>query len=82
MKLESSKRAVLANQDKYYRMARVILNDHDEAQDVLQDMYLKLWADENVLVNVNNPEAYAMRMIRNLSLDRLRKKKKFTRFRT
>lgn len=45
------------------------LMQNEEAKDVLQDIFLKLWQKKDDLQMINNIEAFAMRMIRNRCLD-------------
>ena len=59
--------------DILFRVARYILEDDREAEDAVQETYLKLWASRSSLDQVENPKAYSIRMIRNICLDRLRK---------
>lgn len=63
---------VLPLNGKLMRFARQILQNEEEAKDVLQDIYLKLWQKRDDLQNVENVEAFAMRMIRNRCLDVIR----------
>lgn len=65
---------VFSLRDKLYRFSRRILNDEAEAQDVTQEVLIKLWDMRNKLVAYNSIEALAMTSIRNLSLDKARKK--------
>ncbi len=63
---------VLPLSNKLMRFACQILQDEEEAKDVLQDIYLKLWQKRDDLQKVENLEAFAMRMIRNRCLDVIR----------
>lgn len=58
--------------NKLLRFALQILQDEEEAKDVLQDVFLKLWQKRDELVKVENLEAFAFRMIRNRCLDAIR----------
>jgi RNA polymerase sigma-70 factor (ECF subfamily) len=60
---------------KLYNFARFILGDDADAEDAVQETYLKLWKMKDELNEVKNPEAFAMRIIRNWCLDKLRAKK-------
>ena len=51
------------------------LKDEDEGRDIVQDVMLKLWQKKEELDQIDNIEAYAMRMTRNRCLDILRKKR-------
>lgn len=58
--------------ERLYRVALHLLEDEKDAEDAVQDLYLKLWNRLDVLEGVNNPEAYAITLLRNNCLDRLR----------
>lgn len=55
-----------------YRTAYRLLNSQADAEDVVQDVYIKLWTMREKLSLITNHEAYANTMTRNLCLDRLR----------
>lgn len=61
--------------DSLYRMAKSILQDSDEARDVVQDQMLKLWEMHAKLSSVDNLKAYVFRSVRNRCLDILRLRK-------
>lgn len=60
---------VLPISNKLLRFAFQILQNEEEAKDVLQDIFLKLWQKRDELGKVENIEAFAMRMTRNRCLD-------------
>ena len=60
--------------DKLFRIAKRLLVSHDEAQDATQEVLLKLWTNKEKLKNYKNVEAYAVTMIKNFCLDRLKSK--------
>lgn len=53
--------------------AATMLGSDQEAEDALQDLYIKLWLQKDTLDNVYNPAGYATRVLKNLCIDRLRK---------
>jgi RNA polymerase sigma-70 factor (ECF subfamily) len=53
---------------------RILQNRHD-AEDVVQEICMKLWDGRANLPEIKSIEAYAFRMTRNLCLDRIKKKK-------
>jgi RNA polymerase sigma-70 factor (ECF subfamily) len=63
---------VLPMSNKLLRFAFQILQNEEEAKDVLQDTFLKLWQKRDELEKVENLEAFAFRMIRNRCLDVIR----------
>ena len=56
-----------------FRVAVHFLESEEEAQDALQDLYVKLWNSRETLDAVHNPRGYCLTMMKNLCLDRLRK---------
>ncbi|HCA98797.1 MAG TPA: RNA polymerase subunit sigma-70, partial [Porphyromonadaceae bacterium] len=42
-----------------------------EAEDIVQDVFLKLWSKNNEWENIENLEAYCFRATKNLALDRV-----------
>jgi len=69
---------VLPISNKLLRFAIQILQDEEEAKDVLQDVFLKLWQKRDDLNKVENLEAFAMRMVRNRCLDVIRSRRTFS----
>jgi RNA polymerase sigma-70 factor (ECF subfamily) len=62
--------------DKAFRFAlKILSNKYEDAQDVVQDLFEKLWEMRENLSKYNNLEAYSMRMVKNLCLDRLKHEK-------
>ncbi len=58
---------------KLYRLAKSMLRHTEEAEDALQEVQLKLWEKHYELDAIENPEGFAMRTMRNLCLDKIRK---------
>ncbi len=69
------KTRVLPVSKKILRFATHFLKDEDEARDAVQDVFLKLWQKRETLGEIENIEAFAMRMTRNQCLDIIRAKK-------
>ena len=59
-----------------YRIAFHILEDEAEAEDAVQETFLKLWEMRERLDIVESAKAYSIRILKNECLDRLRKAKK------
>lgn len=64
---------IIPLRDALYRVAYYILESEEDAQDALQDLYVKLWSMRESLDAVSNPKAWCVTMMRNLCLDRIRK---------
>ena len=69
------KTSVLPVSKKILRFATYFLKDEELARDVVQDVFLKLWQKRETLGEVENIEAFAMRMTRNRCLDVIRANK-------
>ncbi|MBX2829053.1 MAG: RNA polymerase sigma factor [Flavobacteriaceae bacterium] len=65
---------VLPYKDKLYRLAKRLLVSAEEAEDAVQEVYLKLWKGRENIGNYKNPEAFAVTMTKNFCLDRLKSK--------
>jgi len=63
--------------ETFYRVAFYILETEDDAEDAVQELFLKLWKQRDSLEGTLNPKAYAMTLLRNLCLDRIRQVRKF-----
>jgi RNA polymerase sigma-70 factor (ECF subfamily) len=60
--------------DKLYRLAKRILVSKDEAEDAVQEIFMKLWKGKQQIENYKSPEAFAITMTKNYCLDRLKSK--------
>lgn len=61
--------------DKVFRLARRILTSVEEAQDVSQEMLMRLWNKREQLREYKSVEAFAMTMTKNYCLDQLKNKR-------
>lgn len=65
---------VLPFKDKVFRLARRLLVSKEEAEDVTQEILIKLWNNKEKFGDYKNVEAFSMTMTKNLCLDRLKSK--------
>lgn len=72
MTKQEFKTLVLPAKGKLFRLAVSLLSDPQEAEDTLQDAFLKLWNMREKLSEYNSVEALAVTMTKNLCLDKLR----------
>jgi RNA polymerase sigma-70 factor (ECF subfamily) len=72
MNLESFQTQVLPVKNKLYRFALRFLGNEEEAKDVVQEVFVRVWNGREQMREVQNWEAWCMRIARNLSLDRIR----------
>lgn len=56
-----------------YRIAYYLLESEAEAEDAVQEVYLKLWEARESLQEIHSPKAYCIRMVKNHCLDRIRR---------
>ena len=64
-------RLILPLKDKLFRLALSIVRDSAEAEDIVQDVFLKLWTKKDEWNDIENLEAYCFRAIKNLAFDRI-----------
>jgi RNA polymerase sigma-70 factor (ECF subfamily) len=62
----------LGLQQCIYRLAVGLTGNSSEAEDVVQDLYERLWHRRDRITGRDNPEGYILASARNLCLDRLR----------
>lgn len=74
MKKLSFRDDVLPLKDKIFRHALRITLSRAEAEDIVQDVLIKVWNRRDDLAEVDSIEAYSLTVCRNLSLDRLQRK--------
>lgn len=64
---------------KYYkslsRFSYSFIKDQDKAEGLVQEVYIKLWEKRESVTNIDNLLSYLMSMVRNISIDYLRKEK-------
>lgn len=57
-------------------LARSIVRDADEAEEILQDVMLKLVEEQDSFADIKNPEAFLRRCVRNEAIDHLRRRQR------
>ncbi len=76
MKSSEFKILLMPFSSRLYRLAFSLLGNREEAEDTVQEVYLKLWQMKDDLEKYNSLEALSVRVTRNLCLDQLRKRKR------
>lgn len=71
MELKKFKEEILPLRDKLFRIALRITCNREEAEDIVQDIMLKMWQLRSEWHTIENKEAYCCTMSRNLALGRL-----------
>ena len=59
-----------------YRLVLSIISDSAEAEDIVQDVFERIWRIRDKVLNSTFPRAYACRIAHNLAIDRERIKKR------
>jgi len=59
---------------KLFRFAFSLLRNEDDAKDMVQDVFLKIWNKKENMHHYHNIEAWCMTMVKNQCLDKLRSK--------
>jgi RNA polymerase sigma factor (sigma-70 family) len=72
MNLEAFQNKVIPAKNKLFRFALRFLGKEDEAKDVVQEVFIRVWNGREQMNEVQNWEAWCMRITKNLSLDRIR----------
>ena len=62
--------------DRFYRVAYHILESQEDAEDAVQELYLKLIKTPDKLSNIQDPAAYGITMLRNICIDIIRRREK------
>lgn len=60
---------------KLYRFAFRLLGNEEDAKDITQDALMKVWHQKERMHELNNLEAWCMRITRNLALDKMKSMK-------
>lgn len=74
MTVEEFTHQLLPLKDKLFRFSYRLLGNKDDAQDAVQDVYVKMWKMRDRLKEVRSKEALMMTTTRNLCLDRIKSK--------
>ncbi len=76
MQMNQFMELVLPYKDKLFRFAFRILGDRFEAEDVVQEVLIKIWKKKDQFLGITNKEAWCMTLTRNLAIDKTRARKK------
>ena len=75
MEIKAFKNELIPIKDKLFRLAKTMLQNNEDAEDALQEIYMKLWKNSEIISDLKNPEAYAMKVMKNFCLDKLKARK-------
>lgn len=66
------KQLLLPLYPRLQRVALRLLGNVEDAEDMVQEVYMKLWSKRDALPDVQDVEAYCVTLTRNMCIDRLR----------
>ena len=75
MELETFKSTVLPLRDKLLKYSVKLTDDGADAEDIVQEAFLKLWYIRDRLDGYQSVEALSVQLVKNLCLDKLRSKR-------
>ena len=75
MDLKLFESRILPAKDKLYRFALRLLGSEDEAKDLIQEVLIKVWSKRNQIDQLQNAEAWCMRITKNMAIDQLKSKR-------
>lgn len=78
MTIKEFQHTILPIKNTLYRLAKRVVGETSEAEDVVQEVFVKIWNQRNQLTEITNMEAWCMRLTKNLSIDKLRSKHRRT----
>lgn len=61
--------------DKLYRYALNIVGDAQDAEDIMQELLIKIWKRKEQYEQLENKEAWCMTVTRNMAIDKTRSRK-------
>ncbi|TXB64929.1 RNA polymerase sigma factor [Phaeodactylibacter luteus] len=72
MDLNTFKTDILPMKHKLYRVALRITNNPQEAEDVVQEAFIKVWEQRSSLSGIKSIEAWCTQMVKNRAIDKRR----------
>ncbi|QEH42327.1 RNA polymerase sigma factor [Chitinophaga sp. XS-30] len=66
---------IMPIKQKLYRFALRLLGNEEDAKDIIQDALIKVWHNKEKMGELQNLEAWCMRITRNLALDKIKSRK-------
>lgn len=72
MDAERFKKEFLPFHRKLYHIAYQLLENESDAEDLIQEAYMKLWNKRKELTAIINPEAFSVTLVKNMCYDLLR----------
>lgn len=60
--------------ERFYRVAYYLLESQADAEDAVQELYMKIFSIRGKLIFVRDPAAYGITLLRNICIDRIRRR--------
>ena len=61
--------------DKLFQIAKIYLNNKEDAEEIVQNVFLRLWDKLNLLTGINNINSYLFTLTKNACLNFLKHRK-------
>jgi RNA polymerase sigma factor (sigma-70 family) len=61
--------------DKVYRFVLNIVADSMDAEDIMQELLIKIWRKKEQYIEIENKEAWCMTVAKNMAIDKVRSRK-------
>ncbi len=74
MNLQAYKSNVLPLKNKLFRFALKMIHSVAEAEDIVQEVMIKVWDQRDSMKEIKNIEAWCVRLTKNLTLDKIKSK--------
>ncbi len=75
MTLEQFKSDIISQRQKLLAVAWKMLANEADAEDAVQEVFLRLWSIRDQLETISNPGGFAMQTTKNICIDKLRAQK-------
>lgn len=62
--------------DRFYRAAYYLLESQEDAEDAVQELYLKIMKTPGRFANVKEPVAFGMTILKNICIDMIRRRER------
>ena len=72
METEYFKNKILPLKQKLFRKALYITQSQADAEDIVQEVMMRMWANRKERPKINNIESFCSSLVRNLSIDRIK----------
>lgn len=70
--MEQFDQLILPRKDKMFRFALRMLQNVEDAEDVVQEALIKIWTNRERLESITNLEAWCIQLVKHQAIDRLR----------